>query len=86
MVSTHVVKLVAEYLDGCSADGKQATLVDLCFFVDAKDRTLPSLEEIDAALGQRPNVRVNRIDGSIVFAPSGTIQTLTRESRLFAIS
>jgi hypothetical protein len=29
---------------------------------------------------------VNRIDGGIVFAPSGTNQTLTRESRLFAIS
>ena len=79
MISTHVVKLATEYLDQCSARNQQATLVGMHWYIDGRDKTLPMLEEVNEALMQRASVYVQRLNGEVVFASSGSERAITAE-------
>ena len=79
MISAHVVRLAVEYLDQCAAKNQQATLVGMHWYIDGRDKTLPLLEEVNDALMQRSSVYVQRANGAVVFASSGSERTVTAE-------
>jgi hypothetical protein len=78
-IDPNVVKLAVEYLDQCSRENTPATLVGMHWFIDGRNKTLPLFEEINEALHQRPSVCVERPNGTVVFAASGTENVVTKE-------
>ena len=83
MTSTHIVKRATEYLDQCAASNTEATLVGMHWHIDGRDKTLPSLDELNLALIQRP-VFVQRENGRVVFASDGKERALTQEDMQLA--
>jgi hypothetical protein len=79
MFSEHAIKLATEYLDRCFKNDKQATLVGMLNHVDYFDRVVMELDEINAALSQRPSVFVHRTEGQIEFRSSGVERTITED-------
>ena len=79
MISSHVVKLITEYLDQCETSASPATLVGVHWYVDGHNKTLPLLEEVNEALRQRPNFRVSRAQGAVTFASAGSDYAITSE-------
>jgi hypothetical protein len=77
MIEMHVVRLATEYLDYCFAKNEQATLVAMLNWIDAKDKTVANLDEVNDALRQRPAVSIQRIAGKIVFGSTGSDQAVT---------
>jgi len=77
-ISPQVVKLATEYLDDCTANKSPATLVGMHWYIDGRNKTLPSTEEVNAALSQRPSLGVERIEGRVIFTVNGK-HTVTKE-------
>lgn len=69
-----VAALAAEYLDSAKAAG---TLVDMLGYIDHRHRVIPTVEEINEALRQRPAIRVTRVGGSVLFPHEGSEQSIT---------
>ena len=84
MITAHVVELATEYLDQCSAKNQKATLVGMHWYIDGRDKTLPSLEEVNLALVQRSSIYVQRIDGNVAFASSGSERAVTNHDMKLA--
>jgi hypothetical protein len=79
MLDTHVVKLAVEYLDQCVAGGQRPTIVGMHWYIDGRNKTMPLLSEVNEALRQRPQLRVARQDGIVVFSPEGSETLVTAE-------
>ncbi|HEX7031022.1 MAG TPA: hypothetical protein VF254_10515 [Gammaproteobacteria bacterium] len=79
MIDPEIVRLALEYLDYCEAEGCRATLVGMHWYIDARHRTLPLIEEVNEALRRRENVFVRRETGLVVFASSGTERAVNGE-------
>ena len=47
--------------------------------IDALDKTLPSLEEVNEALAKRPSVFIQRVNGEVVFGSIGSEKFVTNE-------
>jgi hypothetical protein len=77
MLDTHIVSLAVEYLDACQASGRQTTLVGMHWHIDGRNRTVPSLNEVNEALSLRPQLLVSRQGGNVVFSPTGTERDVT---------
>ena len=78
MIDSHVVELAIEYLDDCIARKLPATLVGMHWYIDARNKTIPLTEEVNAALTQRPALGVERIGGRVVFTHSSE-HSVTKE-------
>lgn len=79
MIDAHVVKLGVEYLDQCAANGQVATLVGLHGYLDARNKTLPLIEEVNEVLRLRTDVRVMREGGAVVFSADGDGHAVTAD-------
>jgi exopolysaccharide biosynthesis predicted pyruvyltransferase EpsI len=79
VIDPHVVKLATEYLDQRNSENHQATLVGMHWYIDGRNKTLPTLEEVNEALSKRANVRVQRLHGAVVFGLGGTKRAVTIE-------
>jgi hypothetical protein len=79
MLDARVVTLAVEYLDTCQAEGHEATLVGMHWYVDGRNKTMPVLSEVNAALALRPNMRVSRINCKVVFSAQGSEGVVTSE-------
>ena len=79
MISQANVALAVEYLNRCRAERKLATLVGTFWYIDAKNKLVPELEEINEALKQRGEVFVERVNGEVVFSPTGSTREVTAE-------
>jgi hypothetical protein len=79
MISAAVVKLATEYLDQCAAQNQKATLVGMHWHIDALNKTLPSLEEVNEALAKRPSVFAQRANGEVVFTSVGSTRFVTND-------
>jgi hypothetical protein len=77
MISAGVVEVALEYLDHCEAQRTLPTLTGLLHHVDAYDRCIPSRDEVNAALSQRPALRVRRESDAVVFSGDGPDQLVT---------
>ena len=80
MINPRVVDLVTAYLDECAASGAEATLIDVLWYVDARFKSLPMVEEVNEALRRRP-VRLVGVSGSHSFASSDDMSCADREYR-----
>lgn len=72
MIDAHVIKLGLEYLDHCASKNQQATLVGMHWHIDAHNKTLPMLEEVNEMLERRPSIYVQRQEGNVIFAAAGS--------------
>lgn len=79
MRDTHVIKLAVEYLDTCRTEGREATLVGMHWHIDGRNKTMPLLGEVNEALAQRPEIRVSRPNGAVVFSAQGDESIVTAE-------
>lgn len=79
MLDNRVVSLAVEYLDACQSEGREATLVGMHWHIDGRNKTMPLLNEVNAALTQRPNMRVSRDNGRVVFSALGAEVVVTSE-------
>jgi hypothetical protein len=79
MIDDHVVELILECLDQGLAHGRTVTLVQLHWYIDARDRVTPSAEEVNEALIRRPHLSFNRCGGSVVFCSDGNERSVTEE-------
>ncbi len=51
-------------------------MVEMIHCIDAHNKSIPLLEEINDALSRRPSVYVQRVDSSIHFASAGSERTI----------
>jgi hypothetical protein len=79
MLDTRVVELAVQYLDQCAAVGQAATIVGMHWHIDGRNKTMPLLSEVNEALRQRPQLRVTRQNGIVVFSTQGSETTVTAE-------
>ena len=79
MISSHVINIAVEYLDGCAATNQRATLVGMLWHVDGRNKTLPLVEEVNEALKQRPSICVERVDSLVLFGLHGSERAITVE-------
>ena len=71
MIDDYAVKLATEYLDHFLGIENPATLVDLLGYVDAYDKVVLTVEEVNAALScASPSTHLKRVDGRIIFTQS----------------
>lgn len=75
-----------EYLDQCLKHAAPATLVGMLGYVDYHRRVVPTLEEINEALGQRAAIRAHRENRSVLFVQEGPVRTITEEDLNHAYS
>jgi hypothetical protein len=75
----YAVKLAIEYLDKLFKTDQPATLVKLLGYVDARDKTVLNLDEVNEVLKQRPNVFVERVDGRVVFNQNSGDREVTKD-------
>jgi len=78
-MDNYAVKLATEYLDHFLGKEKPATLVDMLGYVDAHDKVVLTLEEVNAALEQRPSTRLTRVDGRVFFNQSSGDSKITED-------
>jgi hypothetical protein len=78
MVNKNVVRRILEYLDAPSSDAP-STLVGLNWHVDGREKLLPYLEEVNAAIQLRPSVKVTRENGLVYFGRQGHEDSVTVE-------
>jgi hypothetical protein len=79
MFSEHAVKLATEYLDRTFESDKQPTLAEMLNHVDYFERVVMTLDEVEAALDQRPSVFVHRNEGRVEFRLNGTDRAITED-------
>ena len=79
MFDKYAVQFAVEYLDKCLSKREQATLVGMIRYVDAFERVVAQLDEVNDALAQRPLVRLQRIEGKVIFDVTGSDRTVTPE-------
>jgi hypothetical protein len=84
VIDTNVVRLAVEYLDECKFKGAPATLVGMHWRIDSANKTLPLTDEVNEAIKQRPHLRIQRINGLVVFVPEGKDRTVTGEEMKLA--
>lgn len=68
MIDEHVLNTALKYLDHCSSNGEQPTLVEMWNFVDYYLRSDLPAAVVNEALRRRPGLFVQRIDGRVVFS------------------
>lgn len=68
-----------EYLDQCLKQQSSGTLVGMLGYVDARQKLVPAVEEVNAALAQRPAMHVRRASRSVTFNQDGPDRTVTDE-------
>jgi hypothetical protein len=49
------------------------------WYIDGRNKTMPFLSEINAALNRRPSIRVSRTNGRVVFSAQGAEGVVTAE-------
>ncbi len=79
MIDPNVVRLAVEYLDQCKTNNTQATLVGMHWHIDASNKTLPLLDEVNEALTHRPSIHVQRTNGLVIFGSDGTERAVSNE-------
>lgn len=79
MIDDYAVKLATEYLDHFLGKEKPATLVDMLGYVDAHEKVVLTLEEVNAALTQRPSAHLKRVDGKVIFNQSSGDREITED-------
>ena len=79
MIDDYAVKLATEYLDHFLGGEKPATLVDMLGYVDAHDKVVLTLEEVNEALKQRPSAHLHRVNGRIIFTQSSGDREITED-------
>ena len=84
MLCANVVRLIVEYLSHSSVDGTRATLTGVLWYVDSRAKTLPSPEEVNAALAEFPAIRVERESGHVVFGNDGAGSSVNSEDMKLA--
>jgi hypothetical protein len=77
MIDDHVVELTLECLDQGMVHGSTVTLVQVHWYIDARNRITPSADEINAALSRRPQIAFSRNNGSVVFSTEATERSVT---------
>jgi hypothetical protein len=68
MIDEHVLNSALKYLDSCSEEGEQATLVEMWHFVDYYLRANLPAAVVNEALRRRPGLFVHRVEGRIAFS------------------
>lgn len=76
MVDESVVQLATEYLDRYLEDEKGANLVGMLWYVDAREKLVPELDEVNEALARRPSARVHRVEGKVIFTATDGERTI----------
>jgi hypothetical protein len=79
VIDDYAVKLATEYLDHSLGKEKPATLVDMLGYVDAHDKVVLTLEEVNEALKQRPSAHLQRVDGRVIFNQSSGDREITED-------
>jgi len=72
-------KYLTDYLDRYFVENHRATLVEMLEYADAFGKLIPTLEEVNEALSQRPSVRIERCDGRIIFITKGNERSISAE-------
>lgn len=67
MIDSNVVDLAVEYLDQGDTEGAKCTLVDMHWYIDGRDKTIPFTEEVNEALKRRPSIFIRRDKGLVRF-------------------
>jgi hypothetical protein len=76
---SEVVADIVAYLDRCSRENREATLVEMFWELDGRYKIIPLAVEVNAALAERPGVYA-RLDGDkIVFSSRGSERTVSDE-------
>jgi hypothetical protein len=76
MINEGAVSRAKEYLDLRFSESKEATLVEMLWYIDGHDKIIPMLDELNETLRQHASVYVQRADGKIIFAPTGSNRTV----------
>lgn len=79
MIDEANVRLGTEYLDQCIKHQKSATLVEMHAYIDARNKSIPTLEEVNETLRQHPDLFVHRTTEGIEFGLTGTERSITEE-------
>ena len=80
MLSDRVVRMITDYLDECATLKREATLVGMHWYVDSHNKTLPTVEEVNAALRQRPSF-LAAITGNAPLVSEENMRQADREYR-----
>lgn len=76
MINEDAVSLAKEYLDLRFSESKEATLVGMLWYIDGRDKIILLLDEVNETLRQHASVYVQRADGKIIFALTGSDRTV----------
>jgi hypothetical protein len=79
MINEGVVSLAQRYLDLRFAENREGTLVEMVWYIDARDKMIPLLDEVNEALRRHASAYVQRADVKIIFTRAGSDRTITDE-------
>lgn len=79
MINEGVVSRIKSYLDLRFSEQREATLVDMLWYVDGLDKMIPVLDEVNEALRQHASAYVQRAGGKVTFTPIGSERTVAAD-------
>lgn len=77
MIDAHMVAMVKRYLAASAERSEAVDIASILWTIDAKEKAVPSREEINAALSEVPGLRVSCNGGKVFLSAVGEASELT---------